>query len=271
MKLSKTTRIYNERELLDLFEKIHRDALCKDLEDFTKKYDPFEFPEQLIQFNFGHGETILHKLMKAVSELLARKNSIDFFEAKLARLLYFFEFLIKHGADINSTFRMKIGITPLTYLLTSPFLEDSSPFFKIIDKYKPTINSETFAVMIDEVAFNEHVDNFTRACLIDKFISWGAEITRDHEFVHNNSNFFQENLHRWKHDALLRKQEILREKVTEHERTIEDLRQKNRLIEEQLSQLIKKVDSLLNSSETLKIDPETSRASFSFFVNNSNN
>ncbi|WP_392538207.1 hypothetical protein [Legionella sp. 227] len=267
MKLIKTNRIYTESELLDLFEKIYRDALCKDTEDFTKKYDPFEIPEQLIQFNFGHGETILHKLMKAVSELFARNNSVDFFDEKLARLLYFFEFLMKHGADINST--INESITPFTYLLASPFLENIniSHILNSIGQYKHIINSKTFELMIQEVLINEHEDNYTRKLLIDDFISWGGEITFAHEIVFVRSNFLQENLHRWKHAALLRKQDILREKVAEHERTIEDLRQKNRLIEEQLSQLTKKVDSFFNSSEPPKTNPEISRANCSFFIN----
>ncbi|MCW8409345.1 hypothetical protein OQJ13_10205 [Legionella sp. PATHC035] len=267
MKLIKTNRIYTEKELLDLFETIHRDALRKDADDFTKKYALFEIPEPLIQFDFGNGETILHKLMKAVAELFARKNSVDFFSEKLAQLLYFFEFLMKHGADINSTF--KTYNTPLSYLLGSPFLLDikRSPIFEIIDQYKHTINSETLEIMVMDVLDNKHMNNETKKDLIDKFISWGAEITRELEVAYVNYDLFQENLLEWKHDVLLRKQEKLKEKVTEHERTIEDLKLENRLIKEQLAQLIQKVDSLLNSSETPKTNPETSSASLSFFTN----
>ncbi|MCW8409344.1 hypothetical protein OQJ13_10200 [Legionella sp. PATHC035] len=266
MKLIKTSRIYTETELLGLFETIYRDALLKDSVDFIKKYDSFEIPEQLIHFKFSpKGETILHLIMDKIVNLFEQaQNPNQMFDC----FLYFFEFLMKHGADINSGLgidKSSNPITPLSYLLKSQILDEINMYqiLATFSQAKFAINNKTYAVLVENLLLNRHfTDEDKKRNLIDSLISFGAEITLGHEAIFVSDQFFKQNKDRWKHDVLVRKQEKTYEKVEKHELAIRRLEQQNNLITEQLAQLTQKMDSLIKSSEQVKTNPEPTWYSF---------
>lgn len=262
MKVLNSAQNFDEIELINMLLLIFKDASSLSESMFYKKYASFEIPEQLFQFKFKslHEGTALHLVMQQFSE--ARDSS------HRQNLIAFFEFLINNGADINikESGQEFVEKTPLFYLVTSELIVNQwhwDQIFSKVNQAKVPIKNNTLNLLITQMLVNKYWPDLKKRDLIDRLILMGGEITRDHELICKNDQFFQENQSRWKCEVLARSHEQLKEK---YELTIRRLEQQNNLLTEQLSQLSQKIDSLINSSEKIETNPEASKASLSFFL-----
>ncbi|MCW8400373.1 hypothetical protein OQJ26_16455 [Legionella sp. PATHC038] len=261
MKIVKAAQ-YTEIELLNLFKEIHDDALSMNKENFIRKYESFEIPEQLISFQFEskNRETILHILMNEIALALVHSKEI-------MNLVYFFKFLINNGADIN---RMSdTNDVPLSYLFkykdmfqlwNLKYIED---FFKIINQSGLTINNRTFERLVGNVFRADSASENQRTRVLDVLISFGAELTVFHEAASSYDNFYKQYKIKYKQYKLSQEQEKLTEQLAEHKVRIQRLEQQNSLLLDNIAKLTKKVESLLNNSEKTEIENSTNE--FTFF------
>ncbi|WP_392538208.1 hypothetical protein [Legionella sp. 227] len=262
MKLIKAARHFTESELLNLVGLILNDALPMNPRAFWDKYHSFEVPEQLIHFKWEKNISALCLVLKAISDCREEEES-----CALANLFLFLSFLIDSGADINIRIKENSNtvISPLSYLVTGPFIIGINYFYQILDigrRAKLPIAASILEEMILELLINPYIPDLKKRELVDLLILSGADITPDHATVLAGDLFFQENKYRWRCIVLERKHEQLQQKVEGYEQNMQRLEQQNNLLTEQLAQLTQKLDSFIKSSEKVDIDSEPTRHSF---------